>query len=142
MRTLADWLAHQQAQHPLNIALGLERVGAVAQRLGLLPYALPSVIVGGTNGKGSTTAFLTAFARAAGLRVGTYTSPHLQRYNERVALDGEPVDDATLVAAFEAIEAARGDTPLTFFEYGTLAALWVFRRRRGRRPRGGAWWAA
>ena len=129
MRTLADWLAHQQAQHPLNIDLGLDRVGAVAQRLGLLPYALPSVIVGGTNGKGSTTAFLTAFARAAGLRVGTYTSPHLQRYNERVALDGEPVDDDTLVAAFEAIEAARSDTPLTFFEYGTLAALWVFRAR-------------
>jgi dihydrofolate synthase/folylpolyglutamate synthase len=129
MRTLADWLAHQQAQHPLSIELGLDRVGAVAQRLGLLPYALPSVIVGGTNGKGSTTAFLTAFARAAGLRVGTYTSPHLQRYNERIALDGEPVDDDTLVAAFEAIEAARGDTPLTFFEYGTLAALWVFRTR-------------
>lgn len=129
MRTLADWLAHQQAQHPLGIDLGLDRVGAVAQRLGLLPYRPPSVIVGGTNGKGSTTAFLTAFARAAGLRVGTYTSPHLQRYNERVALDGEPVDDAQLVSAFEAIEAARGDTPLTFFEYGTLAALWVFQDR-------------
>jgi dihydrofolate synthase/folylpolyglutamate synthase len=129
MRTLVDWLAHQQAQHPLSIDLGLERVGSVARRLGLLPYALPSVIVGGTNGKGSTTAFLTAFARAAGLRVGTYTSPHLQRYNERVALDGEPVDDGSLVSAFEAIEAVRGETPLTFFEFGTLAALWVFKAR-------------
>lgn len=129
MRTLADWLAHQQAQHPRTIDLGLERVGAVARRLGLLPYAVPSIIVGGTNGKGSTTAFLTAAARAAGLTVGTYTSPHLQRYNERIALDGEPVDDATLVAAFEAIEAARGETALTFFEYGTLAALHVFRER-------------
>ena len=127
MRTLADWLAHQQAQHPRDIDLGLERVGAVARRLGLLPWPLPTVIVGGTNGKGSTTAFLTALGRAAGLRTGTYNSPHLQRYNERVSVGGQPVDDAALVAAFERIEAARGGTPLTFFEYGTLAALLAFR---------------
>jgi dihydrofolate synthase/folylpolyglutamate synthase len=127
MRTLADWLAHQQAQHSRDIDLGLERVGTVARRLGLLPYTIPSVIVGGTNGKGSTTAFLTALGRAAGIRTGTYNSPHLQRYNERVSVDGQPVDDAALVAAFERIEAARADIPLTFFEYGTLAALLVFR---------------
>lgn len=127
MRTLDDWLAYQQAQHPRDIDLGLERVGAVARRLGLLPWAPPTVIVGGTNGKGSTTAFLTALGCAAGLRTGTYNSPHLQRYNERVSVDGEPVDDATLVEAFERIEAAREGVPLTFFEYGTLAALLAFR---------------
>ena len=123
---LADWLAHQQAQHPATIELGLDRVRDVAQRLGLMPWRIPSVIVGGTNGKGSTVAFLTALSRAAGLRVGTYTSPHLQRYNERVAIDGLPVDDAALVRAFERIEAARAGTSLTFFEYGTLAAFLVF----------------
>jgi len=127
MRTLDDWLAYQQAQHPRDIDLGLERVGAVARRLGLLPWTPPTVIVGGTNGKGSTTAFLTALGCAAGLRTGTYNSPHLQRYNERVSVDGEPVDDATLVEAFERIEAAREGVPLTFFEYGTLAALLAFR---------------
>lgn len=127
MRTLDDWLAYQQAQHPRDIDLGLDRVGAVARRLGLLPWAPPTVIVGGTNGKGSTTAFLTALGCAAGLCTGTYNSPHLQRYNERVSVDGEPVDDATLVEAFERIEAARDGVPLTFFEYGTLAALLAFR---------------
>lgn len=123
---LSDWLAHQEAQHPKTIELGLERVREVALRLGLLPWRIPAVIVGGTNGKGSTVAFLTALARAAGLRVGTYTSPHLQRYNERVAINGEPVDDAALIRAFERIEAARATTSLTFFEYGTLAAFLVF----------------
>lgn len=127
MRTLDDWLAYQQAQHPRDIDLGLDRIGAVARRLGLLPWSPPTVIVGGTNGKGSTTAFLTALGCAAGLRTGTYNSPHLQRYNERVSVDGEPVDDATLVEAFERIEAARDGVPLTFFEYGTLAALLAFR---------------
>lgn len=126
---LADWLAHQQAQHPKSIELGLERVRAVAERLGLLPWTLPAVIVGGTNGKGSTVAFLTALARAAGLRVGTYTSPHLQRYNERVSIDDQPVDDAELIAAFERIEKACSGTTLTFFEYGTLAALEIFKSR-------------
>lgn len=130
MRTLADWLAYQQAQHPRDIDLGLERVGAVARRLGLLPWKPATVIVGGTNGKGSTTAFLTALGRAAGLRTGTYNSPHLQRYNERVSVDGEPVDDAALVDAFVRIEDARDGVPLTFFEYGTLAALLVFEARR------------
>ncbi len=123
---LADWLAHQQGQHPKTIDLGLERVREVALRLGLLPWRIPAVIVGGTNGKGSTVAFLTALCRAAGLRVGTYTSPHLQHYNERVAIDGASVDDAMLIRAFERIEAARADVPLTFFEYGTLAAFLVF----------------
>jgi dihydrofolate synthase/folylpolyglutamate synthase len=130
MRTLDDWLAHQQALHPRTIDLGLDRVRAIALRLGLLPPTTPTVLVGGTNGKGSTVAFLVAIARAAGLRVGSYTSPHLLRYNERVALDGQPVPDDRLIAAFERIETARGSSPLTFFEYGTLAAFDVFQRER------------
>jgi len=125
---LADWLAHQQAQHPNAIELGLERVREVANRLGLLPWSIPSVIVGGTNGKGSTVAYLTALAAKLKLRVGIYTSPHLQRYNERIAIDAEPIDDEALEQAFERIEAARGDIPLTFFEYGTLAAYEIFKR--------------
>ncbi len=123
---LNDWLAHQQAQHPNAIELGLDRVRTVATRLGILPWRTPSVIVGGTNGKGSTVAYLTSLARHAGLRVGTYTSPHLQRYNERIAIDSTPIADDALVDIFERIEAARDDTPLTFFEYGTLAAYLAF----------------
>jgi dihydrofolate synthase/folylpolyglutamate synthase len=123
---LADWLAHQQAQHPKEIELGLERIRVVAEHLGLLPWKIPSIIVGGTNGKGSTVAFLISLAKEFELHVGTYTSPHLQRYNERIALDGTPVDDASLIEAFEKIEAVRGQIPLTFFEYGTLAALLIF----------------
>ena len=123
---LDDWLAHQQAQHPNAIELGLDRVRAVATRLGILPWRIPSVIVGGTNGKGSTVAYLTALARHSGLRVGTYTSPHLQRYNERIAIDGAPILDESLIALFERIEAARHGVALTFFEYGTLAAYLAF----------------
>ena len=130
MRPLADWLAHQQAQHPNAIELGLERVREVASRLGILPWRIPTVLIAGTNGKGSTVACLTELARASGLRVGTYTSPHLQHYNERIALDGAPVGDATLIEAFERIEQARGTLPLTFFEYGTLAAYLIFQTQR------------
>jgi dihydrofolate synthase/folylpolyglutamate synthase len=130
MRPLADWLAHQQAQHPNAIELGLERVREVAARLGVLPWRIPTVLVAGTNGKGSTVACLTELARASGLRAGTYTSPHLQQYNERIALEGAPVGDALLIETFERIEQARGTLPLTFFEYGTLAAYLIFETRR------------
>lgn len=137
-RTLADWLAFIERQHPKTIAMGLERVRAVADAMAS-PSLMPSrpaphvITVGGTNGKGSTVAFIESIARAAGLRVGAYTSPHLLRYNERVRIDGADADDAALVAAFEAVEAARGGMPgggvaLTYFEYGTLAALWLFAR--------------
>jgi dihydrofolate synthase/folylpolyglutamate synthase len=129
-RTLVDWLAYIERQHPQNIALGLDRVREVAERMGLVAPAERSILVAGTNGKGSTVAFLEAIARASGLRTGTYTSPHLLRYNERVRIDGHDVDDAPLVDAFEAVEAARGETLLTYFEYGTLAALWLFERER------------
>ncbi len=123
---LDDWLAHQQAQHPNAIELGLDRVRTVATRLGILPWRIPSVIVGGTNGKGSTVAYLTSLARHAGLRSGIYTSPHLQRYNERIAIDGAPILDESLIKLFERIEAAREGVALTFFEYGTLAAYLAF----------------
>ncbi|HKN79361.1 MAG TPA: bifunctional tetrahydrofolate synthase/dihydrofolate synthase [Lysobacter sp.] len=129
-RSLSDWLAYIERQHPKSIALGLDRVRAVADNMGLVAPAERSILVAGTNGKGSTVAFLEAIARASGLRVGTYTSPHLLRYNERVRIDGREAEDAPLVDAFEAVEAARGDTPLTYFEYGTLAALWLFERER------------
>ena len=125
-RTLAQWLEYQQQVHPRSIDMGLERVGAVARRLGIGRPGRQVITVGGTNGKGSTVAFLEAMARAAGLSVGAYTSPHLLRYNERVRIQGEPATDAALCAAFEAIESARGETPLTYFEYGTLAALLLF----------------
>ena len=124
--TLADWLTHIESQHPAAIEMGLERVRSVASALELTTPAARVITVGGTNGKGSTVAFIEAIARAAGWKVGTYTSPHLLRYNERVRIDGQEVSDQALMAAFAAIEAARGQTTLTYFEYGTLAALYLF----------------
>lgn len=128
--TLPEWLERIERQHPSAIALGLDRVRAVAGRMRLPRPAKHVVVVGGTNGKGSTVAFIEAIARAAGWRTGAYTSPHLAAYNERVRVDGRDAGDDALVAGFEAVEAARGDTPLTYFEYGTLAALWSFARER------------
>ena len=127
-RSLAGWLDWQQQQHPRAIELGLERVREVAQRMQLLPPRVPVAIVGGTNGKGSTATTLAALLQAAGLRTGLFTSPHLVHYNERVQLDGRPVDEAALCAAFERIETCRAGISLTFFEYNALAALEVFAR--------------
>ncbi|MGB8691994.1 MAG: bifunctional tetrahydrofolate synthase/dihydrofolate synthase [Steroidobacteraceae bacterium] len=135
-RALAEWLAYQQRLHPRSIDLGLERVSRVAQRLELLPLgaagsgAPRSVIVGGTNGKGSTAAFIAALAQAHGMRVGLFTSPHLLRYEERIRVNGEMISVPALVAAFEQIEAARGTESLTFFEFNALAALLHFRTER------------
>ncbi len=125
-QTLSAWLSHIEQQHPATIDMGLERVRSVAQALGLAQPGAYTVVVGGTNGKGSTVAFIEAIARAAGWKVGAYTSPHLLRYNERVRIDGQDVADEALMAAFNAIEDARGSTTLTYFEYGTLAALYLF----------------
>ncbi len=130
MSELAVWLERQSSLHPQTIDLSLERVASVARRLGLDHPACPVVTVGGTNGKGSTVAYLDRLLRAGGRRVGAFTSPHLVRYNERVCIDGVETSDADLVAAFERIEAARGATSLTFFEYNTLAALEVFARAK------------
>ena len=129
-RSLPDWLDHIERQHPNSIAMGLERVRAVASRMGLGKPAKRVIVVGGTNGKGSTVAFVEAIARAHGWKVGAYTSPHLLRYNERVRIEGVDAGDADLVAGFEAVDAARGDIQLTYFEYGTLCALWLFGRAR------------
>ncbi|NJC50358.1 UNVERIFIED_ORG: dihydrofolate synthase/folylpolyglutamate synthase [Xanthomonas campestris] len=126
--SLSDWLAYIEQQHPQNIAMGLERVREVAARLQIEAPATHVIVVGGTNGKGSTVAFIEAIAQAAGWKVGSYTSPHLLRYNERVRIDGNEAGDAQLVDAFAAVEAARGQTALTYFEYGTLAALWLLQR--------------
>lgn len=165
-RTLPEWLDYIERQHPKSIELGLDRTREVAGRLSLDKPATHVIIVGGTNGKGSTVAFIEAIAHATGLKVGAYTSPHLLRYNERVRIEGREASDEELVAAFEAVEEARsnpspsgrgagvrvrqsGDAParnptssppnlslegesfaipLTYFEFGTLAALWLFQR--------------
>lgn len=125
--SLAEWLAWQEQVHPRNIELGLDRVGAVAARMGLPDTRIPSLVVAGTNGKGSSASLAALIYREAGHKVGLYTSPHLLHYNERVSIDGVDADDAMLCAAFAQIERARQDIALTYFEYGTLAALWCFR---------------
>ncbi len=125
-RSLDDWLDYQQKIHPRDIELGLERVRSVWLHMGAPPIAKTVITVGGTNGKGSTVAFLEAMLMAGGQRVGTFTSPHLLRYNERVRLMASDVGDDLLIDAFERIEHARGDVALTYFEFGTLAALWIF----------------
>lgn len=128
--SLQAWLARLEKLHPVTIELGLERVRAVYERLRIDFGATKLVIVGGTNGKGSTCTMLTRVLMAAGKHVGTYTSPHLLRYNERVTIDGCEATDAELCAAFAAVEAVRGDVSLTYFEFGTLAALHCFAQRK------------
>jgi len=124
-RTLNDWLPWLESLSPREIVLGLERVDAVLKTLDL---ASPDIVfsVAGTNGKGSCVAMLERIVRAGGRRTGMYTSPHLIRYNERIQVNGVPASDEAIIAAFEAVETARSDIPLTYFEFGTLAALWVF----------------
>jgi dihydrofolate synthase/folylpolyglutamate synthase len=128
-RTLQQWLEHIERLHPHAIALGLDRVQAVRRTLALDP-AFPVITVGGTNGKGSVCAMLEAALHFAGYRVGCYTSPHLLRYNERVRIGCAEAGDTELARAFAAVEAARGDVALTYFEMGTLAAMWLFAERR------------
>ena len=128
MKTLDAWLSYLEQLHPSAIDMGLERAGEVARRLGLGRPAPTVITVTGTNGKGSTCALLAALLQAQGHRVGVYSSPHLLRYNERVRVDGQEASDAQLCEAFEAVERARGETSLTYFEMGTLAAFWLFER--------------
>jgi dihydrofolate synthase/folylpolyglutamate synthase len=127
-RSLADWLSYLEQLHPSAIDMGLERSREVARRLGLGKPAPLVITVTGTNGKGSTCAFLASLLRAQGLRVGVYSSPHLLRYNERVQLEGRDAGDDELCEAFAAVEAGRGEISLTYFEMGTLAAFWLFER--------------
>ncbi len=121
-KTLDEWLAHCERQHTKSIDMGLERVAAVWARLDGR-FAMPVIIVAGTNGKGSTCALLESIARQAGYRTGLYTSPHLVHFEERCRVNAEPLPAAALVPHFEAVEAARQGTPLTWFEFTTLAIL-------------------
>ena len=122
---LSAWLTWLETLHPREIELGLERVQDVLSRL---PLQRPDhvFLIAGTNGKGSSVAMTDALLRAAGLHTGVYTSPHIIDYNERIAVDGTYASDSEIVAAFEKVEAARGGVSLTYFEYGTLAALVIF----------------
>lgn len=129
-RSLEQWLDWQQSLHPVPIDLGLDRAAAVADALGLRPLPCVVVTVAGTNGKGSSIAMLEAIYRVAGYDTAAFTSPHLHRYNERLRLSGVEATDDAWVDAFERVDAARGDISLTYFEFGTLAALWLIARRR------------
>lgn len=126
--SLEAWLRWQEELHPRDIELGLERVRTVLRKLPEPPTSPVVITVGGTNGKGSTVAILEAVLGAAGYRTGAYTSPHLLRYNERIRVDGLEVADETICEAFERIDQARGGTSLTYFEFGTLAAIDIFRQ--------------
>lgn len=127
-QTVEDWLGYIESLHPKSIEMGLGRVQAVATRLGLrFPFTV--ITVGGTNGKGSTCAMLERIYTLAGYRVGCYTSPHLVHYQERLRFNGEVIADDCLCSAFAAVEQARGDITLTYFEMGTLAALWAFEQK-------------
>lgn len=126
-RSLAQWLEFISSVHPRDIEMGLDRVAAVAAALGVTQPAPCVVTIAGTNGKGSTTAALEALLGSAGLAVGATFSPHLSRFNERIRLSGQEASDAEICGAFEAVDAARGSTPLTYFEYSALAALYLFK---------------
>lgn len=123
---LQDWLNWQESLHPQEIELGLERVRLVWERLQTKPFSPVVVTVAGTNGKGSCSAMLESIYRHAGYRVGCYSSPHLLKYNERIKILGSAIDEHALCEAFEAVDQAREDISLTYFEFGTLAALTLF----------------
>jgi dihydrofolate synthase / folylpolyglutamate synthase len=126
MRSLDQWLAYQTQVHPQAIDLGLDRLRQVLGRLQWHQPTIPVITVAGTNGKGSVSAYCSSILGAAGYRVGTFTSPHLRDYRERIRIGERLAGADQLVAAFEKIEAARGEVPLTFFEFNTLAALLLF----------------
>lgn len=131
--TLADWLCHILLQHPKAIELGLERVRRVADAMGFaatddgICVAPTTILVGGTNGKGSTCAMLESILLESGFRVACYTSPHLLTFNERLRINGQFIDDDALIASFEKVVACRGETSLTFFEFTTLAIFEIIR---------------
>ncbi|MFT5805640.1 MAG: dihydrofolate synthase/folylpolyglutamate synthase, partial [Candidatus Paceibacteria bacterium] len=125
--TLADWLLIIEQQHPVKWDLGLARVGEVGRRLGVLKPAPLTFLVAGTNGKGSTCEYLYQLCRTQNLKVGKSTSPHLQRFNERIEVQGEATTDAEICRAFAAIDEARAEISLSYFEFGALAALLVFK---------------
>lgn len=126
-RTLEGWLAYAEKLHPVGWDLGLARVSVVGERLGVLNPGDTTVLVAGTNGKGSTCEYLEAFAMKTGLLVGKSTSPHLHKFNERIAINGVPVSDDGIATAYSAIDAARQDISLTYFEFAALASMLLFR---------------
>jgi dihydrofolate synthase / folylpolyglutamate synthase len=126
MWSLEQWLAYQTQVHPQSIDLGLDRLRLVLDRLGWRQPKVPVITIAGTNGKGSVSGYCAAILAAAGWRVGTFTSPHLRDYRERIRIHDRLVGAAELVSAFERIESARGEASLTFFEFNTIAALLVF----------------
>ncbi len=125
-RSLLDWLQYIEACHPSRIDLGLARISQVAKRLEVLNFNCPVVTVAGTNGKGSNVSLIAAILGAAGYRVGTYTSPHLIHYQERIQIAGQNISDQDLCRSFSLIEENRDGISLTYFEFGTLAALLTF----------------
>ncbi|MFY0640518.1 MAG: bifunctional tetrahydrofolate synthase/dihydrofolate synthase [Bermanella sp.] len=129
-KNLDQWLAFLESNHPTEIDMGLERVQTVAQRLNLLKPAPLTLLVAGTNGKGSTVTMCSSILNATGMNVGSYMSPHLHVYNERVRINGQPVSDDLIVESFEVIDEARADISLTYFEVGTLSALYIFKKTK------------
>lgn len=128
---LDDWLSWQESLNPAEIDLGLERISAVLSQAGLsTSFNCPLITVAGTNGKGSVVATLESIAHSAGLNVCSYTSPHLFKYNERIKINAQAIDDASLCEAFDRIDNARGQAELTYFEFGTLAAIDIFHRQQ------------
>ncbi|MHC9510756.1 bifunctional tetrahydrofolate synthase/dihydrofolate synthase [Kangiella sp. M94] len=128
--TLNEWIAWLEQAHPTHqIELGLSRIEKVAKQLGLLELNAPVITVAGTNGKGTVVATLDSLAVEHGLSVASYTSPHLLKFNERVKINGQPVSDDLLVTAFRHIAQHQNDTPLTYFEFTTLVALWIFKQQ-------------
>lgn len=128
--SLDDWLSYLEQQHHKSIDMGLERISQVANALSADKPGKRVITVGGTNGKGSTVRFLEQILLAQGKQVATYTSPHFMHYRERVRINGQELDDAEHCAAFAAVEHARGDISLTYFEFGTLAAFWLIARHQ------------
>ena len=126
--TLDDWLARIGIEHPRGVKRGLDHVREVAAKLDVLPPAATTIVVAGTNGKGSTTAFAEQLLLAGGHSVGTTMSPHVHRFNERIRIGGADATDAVIVDALEAVDGARGDIELSYFEYAVLAALVAIRR--------------
>ncbi len=130
-KTLEEWLSWQESLNPKEIDLGLDRVSQVLHLLGLTSnFVCPVITVAGTNGKGSTVAFIESLLKHSGKTVGCYTSPHLFKYNERIRINQQNVDEALLCEAFQTIDQVRGDIPLTYFEFGTLASLVIFQQQQ------------
>ena len=124
--TVNEWLEWQQTVHPLNIDFKLERILSVYEKLDVAKVAEKIITVAGTNGKGSTVSFLESILCKNNINVGTFTSPHILKYNERIKINGKEIDDESLLNVFELIDQKRGNTTLTYFEFATLSAFYLF----------------